>query len=105
VVIREGPPVRAVAARAPDAHGPTRPARLPAEGRAGRTARARQRVKARLDVRFALTFDEERALIKAAHEEAAAQRHLSSGELTLLLPSTSAPTLDVATRVRSWARS
>jgi hypothetical protein len=61
-------------------------------------------LKALLDVRFARAFDEERALMKAAQEDAAAQRHLSSVELTLLL-STSAPTLDVATRVRSWARS
>jgi hypothetical protein len=61
-------------------------------------------LEARLDVRFALPFEEERALMRAAQEEAAAQRHLSPAELALLL-STSAPTLDVATRVRSWARS
>jgi hypothetical protein len=59
-------------------------------------------LKARLDVRFALTFDEKRALMRAAQE--AGQRHLSPGELALLF-STSAPTLDVAARVRSWARS
>jgi hypothetical protein len=61
-------------------------------------------LEALLDVRFARAFDEERVLTKAAQEDAAAQRYLSPAELALLF-STSAPTLDVAIRVRSWARS